>query len=186
MLVAPARRSVGARRSRHERARVRKTAGRRRGGHPDAASSLHPPRLCASGGSTTMVAHRAGRFALPAPPDCSDLAAQAADYLPPPLDPEELEGLLARLDGSDHVATRAVLALVRPESACPGCVRDAGIPWPAGATSRSCAFHTLEYAHQWTRRRRERREGATDGAPLRPAGSAAAASLPRSSASHGT
>ncbi len=109
--------------------------------------------------------HLATVFGLSAPPDVGDLAAQAADYLSPPLDPEELELLRTNLDESDLVATQAILALVQPEAACPGCVRDAdaGLIWPTGATTRSCGFHALEYERQRTRCHPTCRKGAARG-----------------------
>ncbi len=112
-----------------------------------------------------MLSHLATVFGLSAPPDVGDLAAQAADYLSPPLDPEELELLRTNLDESDLVATQALLALVQPEAACPGCVRDAdaGLIWPTGATTRSCGFHALEYERQRTRCQPTCRKGAARG-----------------------
>lgn len=94
------------------------------------------------------LASAVGLLTMPAP---NDLAVLAADFLPPPLGLDELEHLLAQLDMSDKVATRAIRALAEPEAACPGCLRDAGVPWPAGATSRSCTRHIAEYARQQAR-----------------------------------
>lgn len=124
-----------------------------------------------------MRPHLASAFGLIDSPALEELAVQVADLLPPPLGRRELEYLLAQLDMSDRDITRAIRALVEPESACPGCVREAGAVWPAGTTSRSCARHIREFARQrphaqridaqWdTSRRHERSRGSAPHANL--------------------
>ena len=110
-----------------------------------------------------MRPHLASAFGLIDSPALEELAVQVADLLPPPLGRRELEYLLAQLDMSDRDITRAIRALVEPESACPGCVRDAGAVWPAGATSRSCARHIREFARDQPQRQPKVRKGGAHG-----------------------
>lgn len=109
----------------------------------------------------------ANAFGLVDSPALGELAVQVDNLLPPALDRDDLEHLLAQLDMSDLDATQAIRALAEPEVACPGCLCDAGVPWPAGATSRSCARHIAEYAHQQARVRRTRQQGAINGDRVR-------------------
>ena len=80
---------------------------------------------------------------------------------PHPVDPDDkaiLRLAVRALNGSvdDRESNLALIAMVSPPAACPGCVSDAGLDWSQGTTSAFCPTHAARVAASLVMRSRSR------------------------------